>query len=68
MSFPARYSGWCPSCGERWQEGDQIEHVDDGSYSGWAHASCPDPLPATRPGEVACQDCWLIHPKGACDL
>ena len=28
MSIPARYSGVCPECGERWQPGDLIRSVD----------------------------------------
>ena len=72
MTITARYSGACPECDERWQPGDLIRAVDR-SVEGlpiWTHAACPDapdPLPAARPGEVACPDCWLIHPEGACD-
>ena len=30
---------------------------------------CPDSTDPTtlRKGEKVCPDCWLIHPKGACD-
>ena len=71
MSIPARYSGVCPECGERWQPGDLIRSVDravDGRPI-WTHAVCPDvpDAAAVRSGEVACPDCWLIHPEGACD-
>ena len=44
MSIPARYSGYCPECGERWQPGDLIRS-DDRDPDGlpiWAHAVCPD--------------------------
>ena len=73
MSIAAKFPGWCPECGTRWQEGDQIEFMSDGISSGWVHAECPnwsrdgDPLPPARAGEVACPACWLIHPEGACD-
>ena len=71
MSIQARYSGYCPECGERWQPGDLIRS-DDREPNGlpiWAHAVCPyTPDPTTiNPGEQVCTDCWLIHPKGACD-
>ena len=66
MTIQARYSGVCPECGERWQPGDLIRADGDGA---WKHAVCPDDKLAAsiRPGEVACQDCWLIHPEGECD-
>ena len=74
MTLPARYSGLCPACGERWQPGDLIRAEartgSPGADDIWQHAVCPDapdPLPAARPGEVACPACWLIHPEGACD-
>ena len=72
MTIQARYSGVCVECGERWQPGDLIR-ADKYHHDGkalWTHAVRPDatdPLPAARPGEVACPDCWLIHPEGACD-
>ena len=71
MSIPARYSGVCPECGERWQPGDLIRSVDR-SVEGlpiWQHAACPTPYDAlvVNPGEKACPTCWLIHPEGACD-
>lgn len=70
MSIPARYSGVCPECGERWQPGDLIRSAAQPIWpTVWTHAVCPDvPDPdAIRPGEQVCTDCWLIHPKGACD-
>ena len=69
MTIPARHSGVCPECGERWQPGDLIRS-DQREADGlpiWRHAVCPDPAPAVRPGEVVCPACWLVHPEGACD-
>lgn len=74
MSIPARYSGVCPDCGERWQPGDLIrsDQLNDVGMALWTHAACPDPIvdalmaPA-RTGEVSCPACFLIHPEGACD-
>ena len=68
MSILARYSGYCPECGERWQPGDLIRS-DDRDPNGlpiWIHAACPDVPDADslRPGETACPACWLVHPKG----
>lgn len=62
MSFPARYSGACASCGDRIHEGDQIEMSDAGAV----HATCPDPLEVTDRNPL-CTVCWLVHPIGACD-
>ena len=49
MTIQARFSGWCPECGERWQPGDLIRS-DDREPDGlpiWTHAACPTPsLPA----------------------
>ena len=71
MTIPARYSGMCPDCGERWQPGDLIrtDQLNDVGLALWTHATCPDvpDISAVRPGEVICTDCWLIHPKGECD-
>lgn len=68
MTIQARYSGVCPECGERWQPGDLIRSQAVGAehHEYWMHAVCPnDKLAASiRPGEVVCQDCWLVHPKG----
>lgn len=69
MTIQARYSGMCPECGERWQPGDLIracEHPNANGLPCWHHAVCPivPDAAAVRPGEVACPDCWLIHPKG----
>lgn len=71
MTIPARYSGVCPECGERWQPGDFIRAADR-AVEGlpiWTHAACPVvmDLLTVRPGEVSCRDCFLIHPEGACD-
>lgn len=71
MSIVARYSGYCPECGERWQPGDLIRS-DDREPNGlpiWSHAACPTPYDPTavNPGETVCTDCWLVHPEGACD-
>ena len=69
MSIPARYSGLCIECGERWQPGDLIrsDQLNDVGMALWTHAVCPDPIDPTtvNPGEQVCTDCWLIHPKGA---
>lgn len=71
MTIPARYSGVCPDCGERWQPGDPIRFALNprSEHPWWRHAVCPIVLDAAdlRPGEVACPDCWLVHPAGACD-
>ena len=72
MSIPARYSGLCIECGERWQPGDLIrsDQLNDVGMALWTHAACPtpaDPLPSARTGEVSCPACFLIHPEGACD-
>lgn len=66
IGIPARYPGTCPECGERWQAGDQITTATSGQ---WRHAVCPEPTDPTdlKPGETACDRCWLIHPEGACD-
>ena len=74
MSIPARYSGVCVECGERWQPGDLIraDKYHDRGKALWTHDVCPDPIidalmaPA-RTGEISCPTCFLIHPKGACD-
>ena len=71
MTIPARYSGVCLDCGERWQPGDLIRTGAylPGEAPVWQHAACPVVPDAAdpRPGEVLCPDCWLIHPTGACD-
>lgn len=71
MSIPARWSGYCSECGERWQPGDPIRSVVAGCEhkERWVHDRCPDvPDPdSLRPGETVCTDCWLVHPVGACD-
>ena len=68
MTIPARFSGVCPECGERWQPGDLIRS-DGRERDGlpiWTHAVCPLVLDPDdlRPGETACPNCWLVHPKG----
>ena len=68
MTIPARYSGVCPECGERWQPGDLIRTVERATEGlpTWQHATCPVIPDAAdlRPGEILCADCWLIHPHG----
>lgn len=60
----ARYSGWCANCDERYLEGTPIRRNADG----WVHDNCRVFEPSTvRSGEVACPDCFLIHPVGKCD-
>lgn len=34
-TFEARYSGRCTSCGEHWEEGDEIAYVDDELVCEW---------------------------------
>ena len=75
MSIPARYSGLCIECGERWQPGDLIrsDFKVPGRYPIWTHAVCPDAaidalMAPARTGEISCPTCFLIHPEGACDL
>ena len=72
MTIPARYSGVCAECGERWQPGDLIradKYHDDIGRAIWTHATCPTPYDAliVNAGEKVCTACWLIHPEGACD-
>ena len=74
MRVPARYSGVCPECGERWQPGDLIrsDQLNDVGLSLWTHAVCPDAaidalMAPARTGGVSCATCFLIHPEGACD-
>ena len=73
MSIPARYSGLCPECGERWQPGDLSRAADQPTRpTVWTHAVCPDAaidalMAPARRGEVSCPTCFLIHPEGACD-
>ena len=45
MTIQARFSGWCPECGERWQPGDLIrsDDRDPGGLPIWTHAACPTP-------------------------
>lgn len=75
MTIQARYSGTCPECGGRWQPGDLIrsERTAPGNLNVavWQHVVCPDVADgdptALRRGEKVCENCWLIHPEGACD-
>ena len=71
MTIPARYSGVCPECGERWQPGDLIRSQAVGAqhHDFWMHAVCPTPYDAltVNAGEKVCPTCWLIHPEGECD-
>lgn len=67
MSFPARYPGRCPSCGERIRVDDPIRFVslDDRRV---VHDTCGGLTPETPPVEhPVCTVCWLTHPPGACD-
>ena len=68
MTIPARYSGVCPECGERWQPGDLIraDKYHDNGVPVWTHAVCPDPITDGLVG-TACPVCWLVHPEGVCD-
>ena len=68
MTIPARYSGVCPECDERWQPGDLIraDSYPHGELPTWKHAVCPDPL-TDKLVLTACPVCWLAHPEGACD-
>lgn len=58
MTLPARYSGVCPECGDRWQPGDLIRADEDRQ---WKHAVCPDDTDDLAHGEV-CDRCWLTKP------
>ena len=64
MTIPARFSGVCPECGERWQPGDLIRAEADGR---WKHATCPLAVDDLTPMHTICTTCWLDHPEGACD-
>ena len=59
MSIPARYSGTCPECGERWQPGDLIrsDATQPGELPVWQHAVCPEAVEKLE-GDV-CPRCFL---------
>lgn len=62
MIFAARYRGTCGDCGGVIQPGELVEY----RTGDLCHVKCepnPDDL---RPGEVVCQECWLVKPCG-CD-
>lgn len=63
----AAFSGYCRRCGLRYPPRTPIVMSADGL--GWVHAACPGGpvMRPAQPGEVVCPDCFLIHPKGACD-
>lgn len=67
MTLQARWSGTCPECGGRWKPGDFIRTDTEAGPPVWQHAHCPDDLtdPFLKPGEVACDQCWLVH-QGEC--
>ena len=65
MSIPARYSGLCIECGERWQPGDLIrsDQLNDVGMALWTHAVCPDALqPHHRQPRRAGLHRLLAHP------
>lgn len=57
MSFEARYSDICDSCGERINPGDVIEYVVDEV----AHVFCNEDASAERPRET-CTECFIQKP------
>ncbi|MFF2388921.1 hypothetical protein [Agromyces sp. NPDC058104] len=70
MSFPARFPGRCAECGGKIHEGEQIQSPPEGQVTGvYRHVVCPEPIDPARPAahEEQCSECFMIHPKGACD-
>ena len=70
MSFTAQFPGWCADCDQRVEPGQTVRYRKDGRLRQFlVHEACPESveLLGARPGEVACQVCFLIHPEGACD-
>lgn len=59
MTIPARYSGTCHECGERWQPGDLIrsDFKVPGRYPIWTHAVCPESV--EKPEGAVCARCFL---------
>lgn len=60
----ALFTGTCSVCRGHIEPGTLIVKL----AGGWAHNTCPDPLPPAGKSEERCQKCFLIHPLGACDL
>ena len=58
MSFEAKYPGYCPSCSDRIEVGDDVQHDAD---AGYVHTECDDQSPPER-ATVTCSECWLIQP------
>lgn len=68
--FTARYLGQCAACWGSIQPGDLIGYLTDGGRV--AHDECLDGATGEEPDPIyapalACPECWLIHPEGACD-
>ena len=60
MTMPARYSGTCPECGERWHPGDLIragDYTEEGVPTMWGHAVCPESV--ERLEGAVCDRCFL---------
>lgn len=67
MTIPARYSGTCSECGERWQPGDLIRADEHplGKLPVWQHAVCPESV--EKPEGAVCDRCFLRRSlTGAC--
>lgn len=69
MSFRAQFRGRCDPCDEIIEVGDECSYDADNQV---VHSRC---LVLAATGHVfdkakaeVCQDCWLEHPKGRCDL
>ena len=70
MSIPARWSGYCSECGERWQPGDPIRSVVVGyeHMERWVHDACPDvPDPDHRADREPCDDCTWVEVQAMCE-
>ena len=59
MTMPARYSGTCPNCGERWQPGELIRSTVVGyeHHEVWQHTVCPESVEEAE--GAACDRCFL---------
>lgn len=65
MSFTAKYHGNCASCGGDIEPGQEIEQVGTHEYQ---HVLCfESDLTEAGLHETVCDECFLIHPEGACD-
>lgn len=56
QTFEAAYPGYCRTCREKFEAGDEVGYGDDGL----AHAECLDgPGTNTIPEPEPCTRCWL---------